>query len=165
VREIGGPEPEKTGNPDMSESVFDGRMLGLSGEVVTYPQWFFAILIGAQRRLNKIAKDERQAAVKIIKRDKSTGFWRVLPEVKNQLGALLEIPSYNPRKTVRAFNPAFNSGRPRHCGRRGLIDLLESGIDTARQDIAQCEADLENTRFSKVRVNQIVTEVKKRRTK
>ena len=87
----------------------------------------------------------------------------MLPEVKRQLADLLDIPNYNPRKHLRAFDPSYRSGRPRHCGRRGLIDLLESGIDTTRQDIAQCEADLEDTRFSKVRVNQIVTEVKERR--
>jgi hypothetical protein len=145
------------------ESVFDGRMLGLHGQVVTYPRWFYFVLYNAQRRLDRIAEEDKRPAIKIIERDKSTGFYQVLPEVKRQLADLLAIPNYNPRKTVRAFNPAFHSGRPRHCGRRGLIDLLETGIDTTRQNIAQCEADLEDTRFSKVRVNQIVTEVKKRR--
>jgi hypothetical protein len=147
----------------MREIAFDGRMLGLSGEVVTYPQWFFTILLNAQRRLNRIAKEQKREAVKIIERDKPTGLWQVLPEVKSQLGDLLDIPNYRPRKSLRAFDPSYSSGRPRHCGRRGLIDLLESGIDTTRQDIAQCEADLEDARRSKVRVNQIVAEVKKRR--
>jgi hypothetical protein len=34
-----------------------------------------------------------------------------------------------------------------------------------RQEIAQCEADLEDSRRSQVRVNQIIAEVKKRRTR
>ncbi len=145
------------------KSAFDGRMLGLNGQVLTYPQWFFALLVNTQRRLIRIAREQNCEIVRIIERYSPTGFWLVLPEVKNQLGDLLDIPNYNPRKSVRAFNPAFHSGRPRDCGRRGLIALLESGIDTTREEIALCEADLENTRFSKVRVNQIVSEVKARR--
>jgi hypothetical protein len=145
------------------ESVFDGRMLGLQGQVVTYPRWFYFVIYNAQRRLDRVAREDKRLAIKIIERDKPTGFYQVLPEVKRQLADLLDIPNYNPRKTLRAFDPSYHSGRPMHCGRRGLIDLLESGIDTTRQDIAQCEADLEDARFSKVRVNQIVTEVKERR--
>lgn len=147
----------------MRESVFDGRMLGLNGQVVTYPQWFFALLVNAQRRLVRVAKEQRRESVRILERDKPTGFWRVLPEVKNQFGDLLNVPNHNPRRIVRAFNPAFHSGRPRHCGRRGLIDLLESGVDTMRGETARCEADLEDARLSQVRVNQIVSEVKARR--
>lgn len=143
--------------------MFDGRMIGLNGQIVIYPQWFFAVLINAQRRLVRIAKEQQLEIVRIIERDKPTGFWRVLPEVKSQLGDLLDIPNCNPRKTVRAFNPAFHSGRPRHCGRRGLIDLLDSGIDTTRRETAQCEADLEDARLSQVLVNQIISEVKDRR--
>lgn len=145
--------------------MFDGRMLGLNGQVVTYPQWFFAFLVNAQRRLSRIAWEQNLLPVRIIERDKPTGFWRVLPEVKNQFRDLLDIPNYNPRRTVRAFNPAFHSGKPRHCGRRGLIDLLESGIDVMRRETAQCEADLEDARLSQVRVNQIVSEVKARRNR
>jgi hypothetical protein len=63
--------------------VFDGRMLGLNGQVVTYPQWFFLLIKNAQRRLNRIAKEEKREPVRIIERDGS-GLWRVLPEVKRQ---------------------------------------------------------------------------------
>jgi hypothetical protein len=147
------------------ESVFDGRMLGLQGEVVKYPRWFYFVIYNAQRRLDRIAKEDKRPAVKIIERDKPTGLYQVLPEVKRQLADLLDIPNHNPRKNLRAFDLGYHSGRPRHCGRRGLIDLLESGIDMTRQEIAQCEADLEDSRRSQVRVNQIIAEVKKRRTR
>jgi hypothetical protein len=142
--------------------VFDGRMLGLNGQVVTYPQWFFLLLKNAQRRLNRIAREEKYEPVRIIERDGS-GLWRVLPEVKRQLGDLLLIPNYNPRRKLHASDPGYRSGRPRHCGKRGLIDLLEEGVDTTRQDIAQCEADLEDSRRSQVRINQILEEVRQLR--
>lgn len=149
----------------MGEAIFDGRMIGLQGEVVTYPQWFFALLINTQRRLVRVAKKQQRPAAMILERDKPTGFWRVLPEVKVQLGSLLDLPNYNPRRTMRAFDPGFHSGRARHCGRRGLIGLLESGIDTNRRDMQQCEADLEDSRRSAVRVSQIVSEVRAKRVR
>jgi hypothetical protein len=133
------------------------------------PQWFFALILNAQRRLIRTAGEKSLAIgkhiepVRIVQRDKSTGFWRVLPEVKVQFGSLLDLPNYNPRRRMHAFDPSFSSGRPRHCGRRGLIDLLESGIDTTRQELRQCEADLEDSRRSDMRVNQIVREVTARR--
>lgn len=137
-------------------------MLGLNGQVVMYPQWFFLLLKNAQRRLNRIAKEEKCEPVRIIERD-SSGLWRVLPEVKHQLGDLLSIPNYNPRRRLHASNPGYRSGRPKHCGRRGLIDLLEEGIDTTRQDIDQCEADLEDSRRSQMLVNQLIEEIRQKR--
>ena len=154
----------------MSEALsFDGRMIGLQGQVVTYPQWFFAVILNTQRRLIRIAKEKthltgrRHEPVRVVQRDKLTGFWRVLPEIKNQLGALLNLPHHYPNKTIRALDPEFYSVRPRNYGRRPLIDLLECGIDTARREMLECEADLEDSRRSGIRVNQIMREVKKRR--
>ena len=147
----------------MGDSAFDGRMIGLYGKVVVYPQWFFALLINTQRRLSRIANEIGKPVVKIVERDKPSGLWQVLPAVKEQLGDLLDLPNYNPRRALRAFDPSYHSGRPRHCGRRGLIDLLESGIDETRDLIRECEADLEITRMSQVLVQQLLEEVRQSR--
>jgi hypothetical protein len=113
-------------NPMIRESVFDGRMLGLHGQVVTYPRWFYFFIYNAQRRLDRIAKKDKRPAIKIIERDKPTGFYQVLPEIKRQLADLLDIPNYRPRKSLRAFDPSYHSGRPRHCGGRGQRRLLQN---------------------------------------
>jgi hypothetical protein len=132
----------------MSEALsFDGRMIGLQGQVVTYPQWFFAVILNTQRRLIRIAKEKtlltgrRHEPVRVVQRDKLTGFWRVLPEIKNQLGALLNLPYHYPNKTIRALDPGYYSRRP-------LIDLLECGINTTRCEMRECEADLNDSRIS-----------------
>jgi hypothetical protein len=154
----------------MSEALsFDGRMIGLQGQVVTYPQWFFAVILNTQRRLIRMAKEKtlltgrRHEPVRVVQRDKLTGFWRLLPEIKNQLGALLNLPHHYPNKTIRALDPGYDSGRPRNCGRRPLIDLLEYGIDTTRREMRECEADLNDSRISDTGARQIVNEVKARR--
>jgi hypothetical protein len=166
-QQIGGSDPSggrqagatKAGIIQMSEASFDGRMIGMNGQVLTYPRWFFAIVINTQRRLNAIAKTKRKSALRVLERDKPTGFWRVLPEIRRQLGPLLELPNYNPYRRLACMDPGFHSGRPKHCGRRGLIDLLESGIDDTRLESARCQADLDDARISRELTNQIIQDV------
>lgn len=153
----------------MGEATFDGRMIGPQGRVVTYPRWFYLVLIQAHKHLVRTARERSLvlgvtvAPVRILARDKQSGFWRVLPEAYHQLAALLESPNYRPRRSLRAFDPGYKSGRPRRCGRRGLIALFESGIDPTRGEIEQCEADLEHSRISEVRLAQILEEAQQLR--
>ena len=117
----------------MRERLFDGRMIGLKGEVVTYPKWFFLILQNSQRILDRKAKANGAVPIRIIERDHESGFFRVLEPVREQLGPFLELPDYR-INDLKALDPSFQSGKARISGRRGLVDLLETGIAARKED-------------------------------
>jgi len=108
-------------------------MIGLKGEIVRYPRWFFLILANSQRILDRKAKKGGSAPIKIIERDRETGFFRVLEPVREQLGPFFELPDYRMHQ-LKAFDPSFQSGKARVSGRRGLFGLLEKGIDGERKE-------------------------------
>ena len=113
----------------MGKGSFDGRMIGLSGDVVTFPRWLFMALQNAQRILDREARLKGRDSIKIIERDKKTGFFAVREAVHRQLGPFLDLPDYK-LKPLRATDPSYVSGRPRITGRKGIKDLLELGISS-----------------------------------
>src|SRR5262245_49326412 len=76
------------------ETIFDGRMIGLDGEIHDYPKWFFL-------KLKAMHRNFAAAGVDILSRDRETGYWCILPAVMS-FRELLETVYYNPRRQVRA---------------------------------------------------------------
>lgn len=69
----------------MRERVFDGRMLGLNGQIVTYPQWFFALPVNTQLRLIRVAKEQRRETVRIVDPDRGPALGKLPLEVLHLL--------------------------------------------------------------------------------
>ena len=134
-------------------------MIGIDGVLHTYPEWFFLLLKGTNRQL------VRSNAAPILERERKSEHIRILPLAIPVLRPLLEdVPDYRPSR-AKASNPAFRSGRPRGSVRRGLLNLLECGIDQAvnRRYLDQCAEDLEYTRLSEERRRALVEEARMKR--
>lgn len=80
-----------------------------------------------QRIIDREAKEKKIEPLKIIERDRQTGFYRVTREAFRQLDPLLQFPRFRPLG-LKAIDLGYQSGRARGSGRKGLIDLLEIGI-------------------------------------
>ncbi len=128
----------------MGEATSESQLIGLDGALHYYPHWFFVFLQKTNRNL------VRSGAPPILDRPPKSEYLRILPITVIVLRPLLcDLPAYNPARCLRANDPGFQSGRPRHCGRRGLLDLLDCGIDeaVARRQSESCAADLDHTRL------------------
>ena len=126
----------------MGEALSELQMFGLDGLLHYYPHWLCVFLQKTNRGL------VRSGLPPILDYpDRETKFMRILPRAVTVLGPLLDLPAYSPMRRVKANDPGFHSGRPKHCGKRGLIDLLECGIDQAveRRNAEKCAADLDRT--------------------
>jgi hypothetical protein len=126
-----------------------------------YPEWLFLLLKGTNRQL------VRSGAPPILGREPKSPYQSILPLAVSVLRPLLEdLPNYTLARNVRAFDPSFQSGKPRHCGRRPLIDLLEWGIDEQvnRREAEKAKAELNDPRTRDIRTRQIVRNAKARRT-
>jgi len=135
-------------------------MVGMDGVLHTYPEWFYLLLKGMNRQL------VRSNAAPILGRTGDRRHLTILPLAVAVLRPLLEdVPHYSPVRRVKAFNPGFRSGRPHRSGRRGLLDLLECGIDhaVARRYLDQCAEDLEYTRLSEEHRRALVEEARMKR--
>lgn len=136
------------------------ELIGLDGRLHAYPQWFFLLLKQTNKQL------VRSGAAGILEREPKNPHMRILPSVLHVLRPLLEdCPYYPLRHGVKSFDPGFSSGKPRHCGRRPLIDLLECGVDdqVANRELERSRVELNHQRSSSVRTRQIVEEVRARR--
>lgn len=126
------------------EATSEGQMFGLDGALHYYPHWFIVFLQKTNRQLI------RSGAPPILERPPKSDYLQILPLSVTVLRPLLcDLPAYNPARRLRANDPGYQSGRPRHCGRRGLIDLLACGIDeiVERRQSEHCAADLDHTRL------------------
>jgi hypothetical protein len=85
------------------DATFDGRMIGLDGEVHDYPKWFFL-------KLKAIHRNFSAAGVEILSRDRVTGHWRILPAVES-FRELLSTIHHNPARRLRASRFESNPGR------------------------------------------------------
>ena len=117
------------------------EMIGADGLVHLYPFWLFMLLVVTSRRL------VRSGAGPIVVRDRQSGLLRIAPVTLALLRPLLELPDYRPRRTLGAIDVAYQSGRPKRSGRRGLQDLLACGIDAAvaRREAEETAAALDRT--------------------
>lgn len=114
------------------------KLFGLDGKLHHYPEWFYLLLKGVNKRL------VRSGAPGILFRIPKSDHQRIHPRVIIVLRPILEdLPNYSPFRKLHAFDPTFENGTPRRCGRRPLIDLLECGIDdrVAHRD-AECAAEM-----------------------
>lgn len=143
----------------MAKSVFDGRMIGLSGEIVHYPKWFFLLIHNTQRALNRRARELGIEPVKIIERDRDSGLYCVLDPIRSQLGPFLSLPNYR-HQNLKAFDPSFVSGKARISGRKGLEDLLELGLNVGEIRANKMKSELDISRTSVVHVERIIEETK-----
>lgn len=135
---------------------FDGRMIGLDGEVRHYPRWLFVRLDAMHRAF------KRNEGIPLLERDDASGLWRMLPALRS-FRDLWEGPAFRLAASARAIDPGFYSGRSHDSGYRSLWDLILGGIDPTRRDIRACEADLEHTRTSRELTRQLVADVRRRR--
>jgi len=117
----------------MRRNSFDGKMIGLKGEIVIFPKWFFLMLHNVQRTLDRKAKATGRTPVKIIERDHATGLFSVREEIRDELGPFLDLPDYR-LHSLKSSDPFFISGKARISGKKGLVDLLELGI-RRRKDV------------------------------
>lgn len=125
---------KKTGL-DMRKNLFDGRMIGLKGEIVVYPKWFFLSILNTQRILDRKAKDSKIEPIKIVERDHATGLHVVRESIRKELGPIIDLPDYK-LHALKSMDPSIISGKARTTGKKGIIDLLELGIlDRRRPDV------------------------------
>src|SRR5262249_41565252 len=82
---------------------FDGRMIGLDGEVRDYPKWFFL-------KLKAINRNFSAAGMDILARDPTTGYWQILPSIY-ALREILETVYYNPARELRVSVLKAGPGR------------------------------------------------------
>jgi len=131
-------------------------MIGLDGLIHEYPRFLFLALHGADRYFR------REYDTPLLARDRITGLWRILPVVVEMFRPLWELPHFNPARKMRCIEIG-QAGKPKRTGRKGLLDMLECGIDTSRRMIEDSKEQLEHTRKSQVRMRQIVADARKKR--
>jgi len=100
-------------------------MVDVDGRLHAYPEWLLVMFWRTNRRLL------RSGAAPILDRPPKSLYLRILPMAVAVLRPLFDLPDYSPRRPLRAFDPAYSSGRAKRCGRKGLADLLACGLDAA----------------------------------
>ena len=116
-------------------------MIGVDGLPHAYPKWLFIVFWRMNRRLT------RSGAAPILERPRKSPYLRILPAAIAVLKPLFDLPEYNPRRRLHAFDPSFASGKAKRCGRKGLEDLLACGLDAAiaRREAEEAAAAIDRT--------------------
>lgn len=106
------------------------RMISTTGLTHYYPEYIYRWLMVTHRRL---IREEKQCGIiykdPIIIRDMKQRLWVIQPSATTQLKPILDMVNFRPRRGVRAVAYDSMGGRPKHCGFKGMHDLLECGID------------------------------------
>ncbi len=119
----------------MRRNLFDGRMIGLKGEIIVFPKWFFLSILNAQRILDRNAKLLEIDPIKIIERDHATGLYILRDAIRKELRPILDLPDYR-LHALRSSDPSYMSGKAKITGKKGIVDLLELGIlERRRTDV------------------------------
>lgn len=142
-------------------------MFGPDGTLHYYPRWFYLLLKGTHKRL------VRAGRAGILERQRKAKHLSILPSALTVLRPLLDLPNHSPYRPVRAIDLSFSGGQARHSGRRGLVDLLECGIDArvVKRQMQKTAENLDHTRLPGPDIleideaTRIVNEVKGRRKK
>jgi hypothetical protein len=116
-------------------------MIGVDGRPHAYPEWLFVLFWRTNRRLVK------SGAAPILERPHKSPYLKILPVAIAVLKPLFDLPDYNPRRRLHAFDPSYSSGKAKRSGRKGLADLLACGLDAAiaRREAEAAAAAIDNT--------------------